>query len=60
MKILLLHDYSGELTDEIFLCTGEHEVTVAIGVRLIEHGMATAVVDEAPKPNPKPSKPKRG
>jgi hypothetical protein len=60
MKIYVLHDYGGEVKDNLFYRAGEHTVGETMGIRLIEHGLAVAVIAEVkPEPEPKPA-PKRG
>ena len=54
MKITLLADYRGVLTNEVFYLAGEHDLPDRIAQALIKAGRAVAAEPEVEEPAPKP------
>jgi hypothetical protein len=48
MKVNLLHDYRGVLTNELFYLAGEHDLPEAVAQALIDAGRAEAIEKQKP------------
>ena len=59
MKINLLADYRGILTNEQYYLAGEHDLPAGIAQALVDEGRAESL-EKAPEPEPAKSAAKRG
>ena len=59
MKINLLADYRGVLTNEQYYLAGEHDLPAAVAQALVDEGRAESL-EKAPKPEPAKPAAKKG
>jgi hypothetical protein len=57
MRLNLLSDYRGVLTNEVYYPAGVYEMPAGIGAALVAAGRAVALPEPEPEPKPEP-KPK--